>query len=88
MNLACTQGEIEDAVDYARNYLRIESNSYQKVWYRLHTATDVEKWENVLALSELVFRLNLPKHIIREWESGRVVSHEYNYLVSNQIRAS
>ena len=57
VNLACIQDEIKDAVDYARNYLRIGSESYQKIWYRLHTATDVEKWRNILALSELVFSL-------------------------------
>ena len=57
VSLASIYDEIEDIVDYARNYLRIESDSYQKVWYRLHTATDVEKWRNVLALSELVFSL-------------------------------
>ena len=51
------QDEIEEAVDYARNYLRIGSESYQKIWYRLHTATDVEKWRNILALSDLVFSL-------------------------------
>ena len=39
------QDEIKEAVDYVRNYLRIGSESYQKIWYRLHTATDVEKVE-------------------------------------------
>ena len=45
------------AVDYARTCLRIGRESYQEIWYRLHTATDVGKWRNVLALSELIFSL-------------------------------
>ena len=57
VSLASIQDEIEDAVDYARTYLRIGSESYQKIWYRLHTATDVEKWRNILVLSEFVFSL-------------------------------
>ena len=57
VSLASIQDEIEDAVDYARTYLRIGTESYQKIWYRLHIATDVEKWRNVLAVSELVFSL-------------------------------
>ena len=43
VTLAAIQYEIEDAVDYARTYMRIESEPYHKIWYRLHTATDVEK---------------------------------------------
>ena len=57
VSLASIQDEIEEAVDYARNHFRIGSESYQKIWYRLHTAPDVEKWRNILALSELVFSL-------------------------------
>ena len=37
VSLASIQDEIEEAVDNARNYLRIGSESYQKIWYRLHT---------------------------------------------------
>ena len=48
---------IQDAVDYARTYPRIGSESYQEIWYRLHMATDVGKWRNVHALSELIFSL-------------------------------
>jgi hypothetical protein len=57
VSLASIQDEIEEAVDYARNYLRIESESYQKIWYKLHIAPDVEKWRNILALNELIFSL-------------------------------
>ena len=40
VNLACTRDEIEDAVDYARSYLRIGSESSQKngigfIWLRM-----------------------------------------------------
>ena len=29
--------EIEDIVEYARTYLRIGSDSYNKIWYQLYT---------------------------------------------------
>ena len=51
VSLASIQDEIEEAVDYARNYLRIGSESYQKIRYKLHIAPDVEKWRNTLAQS-------------------------------------
>lgn len=50
VSLASIQDEMDDVVDYARTYLRIGTESYQKIWYRLHTAADVEKWRNALAL--------------------------------------
>ena len=54
VSLASIQDEIEDAVDYARTYLRIGSESYRKI---VAQASNVEKCRNVLALSELDFSL-------------------------------
>ena len=51
------QDEIEDAVDYARSYLSLESTKYRKVWYLLHVCPDAAKWPSVLVLCELVFSL-------------------------------
>ena len=49
--------EIEDAVDYARTYLRIGCDSYSKVWYQLHSSPDSAKWPNILLVSELLLSL-------------------------------
>ena len=49
--------EIEDAVEYARNYLSVESTHYRKVWYNLHIFTSASSWSNLLLLCELVFSL-------------------------------
>lgn len=57
VNLSTLQDEIEDAVDYARKYLSLESTNYRKVWYLLHICPDSGKWPSVLLLCELVFSL-------------------------------
>ena len=57
INLLTLQDEIEDAVDYARMYLSLESTNYRKVWYLLHICPDSTKWPSVLVLCELVFSL-------------------------------
>ena len=49
--------EVEETVDYARRYLSIGTDSYQTIWYKLHTCHDSHKWPNVLLLCELVFSL-------------------------------
>lgn len=51
------QDEIEDAVDYARLYLSLESTDYRKVWYNLHVCPAASSWPNLLLLCELVFGL-------------------------------
>ena len=49
--------EIKDIVEYARTYLRIGSDSYNKIWYQLHSSPDSVKWPNILLVSELLFSL-------------------------------
>ncbi len=57
INIASIQDEIEEAIDYARKYLSIQSESYQKIWYKLHISPEAVKWPNVLVLAELLFSL-------------------------------
>ena len=44
--IATIQDELEEAVEYARKYLGTES--YRKIWYKLHTCPDSSKWSNLL----------------------------------------
>ena len=55
--IATIQDELEEAVEYARNYLPIGTESYRKIWYKLHTCPDSSKWSNLLQLCKLVFSL-------------------------------
>ena len=55
--IATIQEEIEEAVEYARRYLAIGTESYRRIWYKLHTCPDAHKWPNVLLLCELIFSL-------------------------------
>ena len=57
INLASIQDELEEIVDYARCYLGIVKESYQKIWYKLHIAPDHKKWPGVLCFCELLFSL-------------------------------
>ena len=56
-NVLVLQDEIEDAVEYARRYLGLESTNYRKVWYNLHVCPDSTHWPNVLLLCGLAFSL-------------------------------
>lgn len=50
--------EVEEVVLYARNYLgTLCTESYETVWYHLHTCSDHYRWSNVLKLSQLLFSL-------------------------------
>ena len=55
--LSSLQDEIENAVDYARKYVGLESTHYRKVWYNLHICPSASSWPNLLLLCELVFSL-------------------------------
>ena len=56
-DLTCILDEIEDIVDYARTYLRIGHDSYNKVWYQLYSSPDSAKWPNIKLVSELLLSL-------------------------------
>ena len=57
MNSVSVQGEIEEAVEYARTYLSLAAESYRQIWYKLHTCPNSGRWPNILLLCELVFSL-------------------------------
>ena len=48
--------ELEEAVQFCRRYLDSQLEDYKKVWYKLHSTHDSQKWPTVL-LSELLFSL-------------------------------
>lgn len=41
--IATIQDELEEAVRYARSYLPIASESYQRIWFKRHTCPDSDK---------------------------------------------
>lgn len=57
MSLATIQDEAEEIVHYDRKYLSIGTEDYRKIWYKLCSAPDIEKWPNMLHISELLFSL-------------------------------
>ena len=57
VSLSSLLDDIEDAIDYARRYLALESTNYRKVSYSLHICPDSHKWPNILLLCELAFSL-------------------------------
>ena len=57
VSLETIQDELEEAVDYARTYLPIGTESYRRVWYKLHTCPDSSKWPNLLFVCQLTFSL-------------------------------
>ena len=74
VTLANIQDEVEEVVPYARKYLSIGKEGYQKVWYNLHTAPDASKWPNILRLCELVFSLPFANgHVERMFSTMKVI---------------
>ena len=57
VSLATIQDEAEEVVHYARKYLSMDTEVYRKIWYKLCAAPDIEKWPNMLRISELFFSL-------------------------------
>ena len=58
VNLLTLQDQITEVVEYARNYLLIETEDYHRMWYKLHVCPDSNRWANVLVLCELCFSLS------------------------------
>ena len=74
VTMASFQDEIEEIVPYARKYLSIGSEGYQKIWYKLYTAPDASKWPNMLSLCELLFSLPFSNaHVERMFSSMKVI---------------
>jgi hypothetical protein len=57
MSVFSLQDELEEVVDFYRQYLDTQGEDYRKVWYKLFTAPDARKWPNIILLSELLFSL-------------------------------
>ena len=51
------QDELEEAVEYAQQYLAIGREKYTHIWYKLHTSPNAQRWPNLLLLCELLFSL-------------------------------
>ena len=74
VTLANIQGEVEEIVLYARKYLNIGREGYQKVWYKLHTAPDASKWPNILRFCELLFSLPFSNgHVERMFSAMKII---------------
>ena len=74
VNLEGIQDEVEEIVLYARKFLSISTENYQKVWYKLHTCPDVSKWLNLLRVCELIFSLPFSNaHVERLFSTLKVI---------------
>ena len=74
VDLANIQDELEEIIPYARKYLSIGQEGYQKVWYKLHTAPDASKWPNILHLCELLFSLPFSSgHVERMFSMMKII---------------
>ncbi len=59
VNISLIQGEWEDVVFYATQYINLVTNSYKVVWWKLFNSPDATRWQNILALVELLFTIPL-----------------------------
>ena len=57
IDLSLIEEEWDDMVEYATSYLNLVQDDYKAVWWKLFNCADAKKWNNVLALVELLFCL-------------------------------
>ena len=69
--------ELEEVVDYCRDYLDCKLQDYRRVWYTLHTIHDAAKWSNILVVSELLFSLPFTNSKVeRSFSNLKVIKSE------------
>lgn len=56
-DLCSINDELEEMFSFCANYVDVLAEDYKKIWYKLFTAHDAQKWHNVLLISELLFSL-------------------------------
>lgn len=55
--LSALDDELEEVVHFCRTYLDSQLEDYRKIWFKLHSTHDSQKWPTVLLISELLFSL-------------------------------
>ena len=77
-NLSSIADEIDEIVEYARKYLNISKEGYQKIWYKLFTAPDSGRWANILLICELIFSLPFSNgHIERTFSALKLIKTDH-----------
>ena len=78
IDLASIQDEVEEIVPYARKYLDISTESYQKMWYKQYTCPLADsKWPGLLRVSQLIFSLPFSNgHVERLFSTLKLVKTE------------
>lgn len=66
LHVTCSLLGTAGIVQYARRYLSVGREGYQKVWYQLHTAPDASKWPNILLILSFSSVYLLPTAMWRE----------------------
>ena len=56
-DLCSINDELEEMFSFCTNYVDVLAEDYKKIWYKLFSAHDAQKWRNVLLISELLFSL-------------------------------
>ena len=56
-DLCSINDELEEMFSFCANYVDVLAEDYKKIWYKLFSAHDAQKWRNVLLISELLFSL-------------------------------
>jgi len=74
--------ELDDAVDFCRNYLDCKNEDYKRIWYFLDFAEDDHRWNNLLIICELLFSLlftnSKVKKFLSQFRSRFVVEKCYS----------
>ena len=84
--------EWNDMVEYAKTYLDLVTQDYKAVWWKLYNGGFAFKWQNILAIVELLFCLPLSNgHLERVFSQLKLIKTKqtnkalHNFLLISSI---
>ena len=54
VDLTSITEEVDGMIKYARRYLRVDKDSYRRVWFQIATVPDSSEWKNAIQIATLV----------------------------------
>lgn len=85
-DLCSINDELEEMFGFCANYVDVLAEDYKKIWYKLFSAHDSQKWCNVLLISELLFSLPFASSKVeRALSTLNLIEAEHRSVLASSI---
>lgn len=85
-DLCSINDELEEMFSFCTNYVDVLAEDYKKIWYKLFSAHDSQKWCNVLLISELLFSLPFANSKVEQALSTlNLIEAEYHPALTSTV---